>query len=364
MHWTAFRTASLRQLRRMASAAPAIPAKTTFRAFSAKPKQTDDEKDTLKEETKTSKGGSVPSLALPIDFSDISRARVAIRGGVKRTEATKSYFLSELIGANIYLKPENQQFTGSFKERGARNAILQLMREQGATLKGVIAASAGNHALALAYHGQELGVPVTVVMPVVAPLAKVDKCRRFGANVIIEGNHILESKQTAESLIASNPGLQYINGFDDPPIIAGAGTMGTEIIEDVPEVDFVIVPVGGAGLIAGVACAVKTLKPECQVRNRSRWLRILFSPDSSSASQCFCSLSCSCRSLVLNLNSVHHTLLLSRQANLLRLQCKTRWLTVWPFQSSVPMLLRLHDTTLTNVSQSVRKRFPWPSSGW
>ena len=114
---------------------------------------------------------------LPVDFSDISRANIAIRGGVKRTPSTKSVFLSEIIGANIYLKPEFQQFTGSFKERGARNAILSLMREKGSKLKGVIAASAGNHALALAYHGKNLGVPVTVVMPVVAPLAKVDKCR-------------------------------------------------------------------------------------------------------------------------------------------------------------------------------------------
>lgn len=114
---------------------------------------------------------------LPVDFSDISRAKVAIRGGIRRTDCVKSYFLSELIGANIYLKPEVQQFTGSFKERGARNAILKLMREENFALKGVIAASAGNHALALAYHGKELGVDVTVVMPSVAPLAKVDKCR-------------------------------------------------------------------------------------------------------------------------------------------------------------------------------------------
>ena len=116
---------------------------------------------------------------LPVTFSDISRANVAIRGGIQRTECIQSYFLSELIGANIYLKPEFRQFTGSFKERGARNAILQLMRDNksGQSLNGVIAASAGNHALALAYHGKELGVPVTVVMPVVAPLAKVDKCR-------------------------------------------------------------------------------------------------------------------------------------------------------------------------------------------
>ena len=117
---------------------------------------------------------------LPVDFSDISRANIAIRGGVKRTPSVKSVFLSEIIGANIYLKPEFQQFTGSFKERGARNAILSLKREKGSDLKGVIAASAGNHALALAYHGKDLGVPVTVVMPVVAPLAKVDKCRVSG----------------------------------------------------------------------------------------------------------------------------------------------------------------------------------------
>jgi threonine dehydratase len=114
---------------------------------------------------------------LPISFADISRAEVAIRGGVKRTSCEKSPFISELVGANVYLKTEFRQFTGSFKERGARNAILQLMRTQKSHLRGVIAASAGNHALALAYHGKELGVPVTVVMPTVAPLAKVDKCR-------------------------------------------------------------------------------------------------------------------------------------------------------------------------------------------
>ena len=114
---------------------------------------------------------------LPITFADISRAEVAIRGGVVRTTCEKSHFISELVGANVYFKNEFRQFTGSFKERGARNAILKLMRDKGSSLRGVIAASAGNHALALAYHGQQLGVPVTVVMPTVAPLAKVDKCR-------------------------------------------------------------------------------------------------------------------------------------------------------------------------------------------
>ena len=127
--------------------------------------------------------------ALPVTFSDISRANVAIRSGVKRTTCEKSYFLSELIGANVFLKTEFRQFTGSFKERGARNALFHHIRGKGEAFKetGAIAASAGNHALAMAYHGQQLGIPITVVMPTVAPLAKVDKCKRFGARIIIKG---------------------------------------------------------------------------------------------------------------------------------------------------------------------------------
>ena len=133
---------------------------------------------------KTSTTRSKDFNDLPINYADISRAEVAIRGGVKRTTCEKSHFISELVGANVYLKNEFRQFTGSFKERGARNAILQLMREHGTSLRGVIAASAGNHALALAYHGKELGIPVTVVMPTVAPMAKVDKCRVSCAYVL------------------------------------------------------------------------------------------------------------------------------------------------------------------------------------
>jgi threonine dehydratase len=204
--------------------------------------------------------------SLPVTFSDISRANVAIRNGIKRTTCEKSYFLSELIGANVFLKTEFRQFTGSFKERGARNALMHHIRESGEafTKSGAIAASAGNHALAMAYHGQQLGIPITVVMPTVAPLAKVDKCRRFGARIIIEGAHIGEAKEFAETLVEAE-GLTYINGYDDPPIVAGAGTMGIEMIDDVPCCDVVVVPVGGAGLIAGVSCAVKTLKPDVKV---------------------------------------------------------------------------------------------------
>jgi len=124
--------------------------------------------------------------SLPVTFADISRANVAIRTGIKRTPCVKSYFLSELLGANIFLKPEIQQFTGSFKERGARNAILALLRDTGEEKlrsTGVIVASAGNHVLALAYHGKDLGVTVMVVMPAVAPLAKVDTCRVSRCNI-------------------------------------------------------------------------------------------------------------------------------------------------------------------------------------
>jgi len=209
---------------------------------------------------------SIP-IDLPVNFGDISRAYYQIKEGIHRTSCHKSYFLSELIGANVYLKSEFRQFTGSFKERGARNAIMELHKQQrklNKGLTGVIAASAGNHALALAYHGQQLGVPVTVVMPTVAPLAKVDKCRSFGCNIIIHGAHIGEAKEHAEAISEQN-GYHYVNGYDDPPIVAGAGTMAIEMVEDVPELDIVVVPVGGAGLIAGVSCAIKTLKPEAKI---------------------------------------------------------------------------------------------------
>lgn len=242
---------------------PRFPSVPNLRSFAAVPQ---DDK-VIDDETSREAAAMRKPDDLPVTFADISRANVAIRGGVARTRCEKSYFLSEVVGANVFLKSEFRQFTGSFKERGARNAILQLLREKGPEFRehgGVIAASAGNHALALAYHGQSLGIPVTVVMPTVAPLAKVDKCRKFGARIIIEGAHIGEAKEFAETLVESE-GLNYVNGYDDPPIVAGAGTMGIEIIEDVPCVDAVVVPVGGAGLIAGVACAIKTLKPECKV---------------------------------------------------------------------------------------------------
>lgn len=162
----------------------------------------------------------------------------------------------------IFCKLENLQRTGSFKERGARNALAQLPVDQ--QKRGVIAASAGNHAQALAYQGKLLGVPATVVMPKFAPLIKINNCQKLGATVVLHGNDFAEAKARAHE-VAQEKGLAYIDGYDDPAIIAGQGTLGLEIIEQVPEVDVIVVPVGGGGLAAGIALAAKTLRPQTKI---------------------------------------------------------------------------------------------------
>ena len=203
----------------------------------------------------------VNGLELP-SFEDVSTAHFRIRSGVVRTRCTQSRTLSALTGMNIYLKHEWEQATGSFKERGARNALLALSDEQ--KRLGVVAASAGNHALALAYHGRELGIPVTVLMPSIAPLTKITKCRALEANVVLEGDTIADAALAAKSYV-DNDGMKYINGFDDFNIIAGAGSVGLEILEDAKDIDAIVVPVGGGGLIAGLALAVKTINPKVQI---------------------------------------------------------------------------------------------------
>jgi threonine dehydratase len=162
----------------------------------------------------------------------------------------------------IFCKLDNLQRTGSFKERGARNALAQLPPDQ--KKRGVIAASAGNHAQALAYQGALLGIPATVVMPKFAPLIKVTNCQKLGATVVFHGTDFGEAKAHALGLAKKN-GLAYIDGYDDPTIIAGQGTMGVEIVEQVADLDAVVIPVGGAGLFAGVALAIKTLRADTKV---------------------------------------------------------------------------------------------------
>jgi threonine dehydratase len=178
------------------------------------------------------------------------------------TPCPESIPLSEITGARIFCKLDNLQRTGSFKERGARNALLRLSPAQ--KKRGVIAASAGNHALGLAYHGKLLGIPVTVVMPDYAPLIKVSTCRRIGAHVLIHGRDFAEARAQADALVRAE-GLTYIHGFDAPDIIAGQGTLGLEVLEQVPDVDAIVCPVGGGGLIAGVSLAVRSLRRRVKV---------------------------------------------------------------------------------------------------
>eukprot|EP00659_Diplonema_papillatum_P009742 gene9742-15124_t len=197
-----------------------------------------------------------------VTFEDISMAAYRIRDGVLRSQLTKASDKVSEGFTNLYLKHEHRQFSGSFKERGALNALMLLSDEK--RKKGVIAASAGNHALALAYHGMRLGIPITVVMPLFAPLAKLSRCRDWGADVHLHGANIQEAKQHAQEMMQTT-GQEYINGYDHPAIIAGAGTIGIEILEQAPDTEAVVVPIGGAGLIAGISLAVKRLRPSIKV---------------------------------------------------------------------------------------------------
>ncbi len=199
---------------------------------------------------------------MKLSLRDIQAAGQRLAGSIVRTPCLESIPLSEITGARIFCKLENHQRTGSFKERGARNALLQLSAEQ--RRRGVVAASAGNHASALAYHGQLLEIPVTVVMPAAAPLIKVSTCQRLGARVILEGANFAEARARADALAVSEK-LSYINGYDDPAVLAGQGTIGLEILEQVPDVEAIVVPVGGAGLIAGIATAVKAMRPRVKI---------------------------------------------------------------------------------------------------
>jgi threonine dehydratase len=181
---------------------------------------------------------------------------------VFETPCPESVALSEVCRCQIYCKLEYLQRTGSFKERGACNALLRLEPEQ--RVRGVIAASAGNHALALAFHGAQRNIPVTVVMPEFAPLIKQSRCRRLGARLVLHGATFVQAKDHALKLAAEH-GWTYIHGFDRPDIIAGQGTLGLEIVEQVPDAHAVIIPIGGAGLIAGVSLAIKQQRPDVQV---------------------------------------------------------------------------------------------------
>jgi threonine dehydratase len=197
-----------------------------------------------------------------VSLSEIEAAQRRIAGKVRRTPCVESPALSALCGVKLQLKLENVQPTGSFKERGACNRLEVMSLEERA--RGVITASAGNHAQAVARHGARLGVAVTVVMPEATPLVKVTATRSHGAEVILRGGSYDEAAELAAG-IARERGLLYVHPFEDPFVIAGQGTVGLELLEDAPHLDAIVVPVGGGGLIAGLACAVKEKNPKVRV---------------------------------------------------------------------------------------------------
>ena len=199
---------------------------------------------------------------MTVTFDDILAARDRIAGQVDRTPVRYSRKLSQLTGAEVWIKYDNLHFTGSFKERGALNRLLQLSPDE--RKRGVVAASAGNHAQALAYHGARLGVPVTIVMPEGTPFVKADGTRAHGATVVIKGADFSGSTEEAHRF-RDEEGMVFISAFDDAGIVAGQGVCGLEFMEDAPDLDVLIIPVGGGGLIAGTAIAAKGLKPSIRI---------------------------------------------------------------------------------------------------
>lgn len=202
------------------------------------------------------------SVTPTVTYDDILAARDRIAGQVDRTPVRHSRRLSQLTGAEVWVKFDNLHFTGSFKERGALNRLLQLTPDE--RRRGVVAASAGNHAQALAYHGGRLGIPVTIVMPEGTPFVKADGTRAHGATVVIKGLDFTGSTEEAHRL-RDEKGYVFISAFDDEGIVTGQGVCAVEFLEDAPDLDALIIPIGGGGLIAGCAVAAKAMKPDIRI---------------------------------------------------------------------------------------------------
>src|ERR1700704_2655606 len=203
------------------------------------------------------------SLArLPVTLHDIEAAAGVLAGFVKRTNFDRSRTLSEITGASIWIKFENLQFTATFKERGALNRLSALSADE--RQRGVIAVSAGNHAQGVAYHAARLSMPATIFVPVGTPTVKIENTRRHGATVI-EGGATLEDAAKLATEYGREHQLTYIHPYDDPLIIAGQGTIALEMLAAVPQLDTLVVPIGGGGLISGMAVAAKSLKPELHI---------------------------------------------------------------------------------------------------
>lgn len=197
-----------------------------------------------------------------LNIDDIRQAAKRIQGQVVETPCLESRVLSELTGARVFLKFENLQFTATFKERGAYNKLVQLSEAE--RKRGVIAMSAGNHAQGVAYHARRLGIPATIVMPSFTPAVKVASTQNFGARVILHGSTLEEAYEHAQSL-AEQERLIFVHPYNDPAIMAGQGTVALEMLAQQPDLDALVVPVGGGGLIAGIAVAAKAVKPDIQI---------------------------------------------------------------------------------------------------
>ncbi|MEA2949065.1 MAG: threonine dehydratase, partial [Alphaproteobacteria bacterium] len=199
---------------------------------------------------------------MSVTVADIEAARRTIAAKVLRTPMLPAPKLSALTGAEVYVKYENLQVTNSFKDRGALNKLAALSSD--ARERGVIAMSAGNHAQAVAYHAARLGIPATIVMPVTTPFVKVQATEAHGAEIVLDGESVAEAQVRAET-IARQRGLTFVHPYDDPLVIAGQGTIVLEMLEDVPDLDTLVIPIGGGGLIAGSAVAARSRKPSIEV---------------------------------------------------------------------------------------------------
>ena len=197
-----------------------------------------------------------------LTIDDVRAAARRIEGAVVRTPIAHSKTLSRITGAEIWLKFENHQFTAAYKERGALNALLLMDETQ--RKRGVIAASAGNHSQGLSYHGTRLGVPVTIVMPKTTPMVKVMQTEQVGGKVLLEGETFDEAYATARSM-EKQLGLTFVHPFDDPNVAAGQGTVALEMLEDAPELETLVVPIGGGGLISGMATVARALNPKIEM---------------------------------------------------------------------------------------------------
>ncbi|MGE0734973.1 MAG: threonine ammonia-lyase [Alphaproteobacteria bacterium] len=199
---------------------------------------------------------------MTVDLSDIQRAAGLLIGQIERTPFSEARTLGSMFGCSLFLKFENLQFTASFKERGAYVKLAALTAQERA--RGVIACSAGNHAQGVAYHARRLGIPATIVMPEGTPFNKVRQTRAHGATVVLKGADVADANDVATAL-ATKDNLVFVHPYDDPAIIAGQGTVALEMLQERPDLDALVVPIGGGGLIAGIAIAAKALKPEIEI---------------------------------------------------------------------------------------------------